>query len=204
MADGSRRALVVAVAAWAIVAQQRGPGAAVEAGAFAQAGQTGQSGRRGAGVAETAELPRDPLLAEAERELDRAAASYEQAVARLRKIVEREQERWDAGTRARVADRLARLDEAVAHSRAVADWLGRKFGADTFFAGAHFRIVDPDPQVIERWGLFTLLEASALTERDVLGYARRSDGVRFLWSRREEAIGTIIGGQIKAGQPRLG
>jgi hypothetical protein len=62
----------------------------------------------------------DPLVAEAEQELSRAAASYEQAARRLRAILDREQARWDPEARARVAERLAGLDEAVAHSRAVA------------------------------------------------------------------------------------
>jgi hypothetical protein len=91
-----------------------------------------------------------------------------------------------------------------ASSRALVDWMGRTFGADTFFAGAHFRVVDADTRAIERWGLFTLLEASALTERDALSYAGSAAGLRFLWSRREEALGTILGGQVKAGQVRLG
>lgn len=63
----------------------------------------------------------DPLLAEAEHELDRAAASYAGAARRLRVILDREQALWAPDTRARVAERLARLDEAIVHSRAVAD-----------------------------------------------------------------------------------
>jgi hypothetical protein len=87
-------------------------------------------GGRSAGVGElaaapgasspTARIVDDPLLAEAERELGRAAASYEQAVDRLRKILEREQTMWDPETRTRIGERLARLDEAVVHSRDVA------------------------------------------------------------------------------------
>lgn len=63
----------------------------------------------------------DPLLAEAEHELDRAAASYADAARRLRAILDREQALWAPERRARVAERLARLDEAIVHSRAVAD-----------------------------------------------------------------------------------
>jgi Putative zinc-finger len=77
----------------------------------------------------------DPLLAEAERELQRAALSYEQAVNRLRKILDREQVLWDPETRARVGERLARLDDAVAHSRAVAQRdPGDSAGADLLFS----------------------------------------------------------------------
>ena len=62
----------------------------------------------------------DPLLVEAEHELDRAAASYAKAAGRLRAILDREQALWDPATRARAAERLARLDDAIVHSRAVA------------------------------------------------------------------------------------
>lgn len=63
----------------------------------------------------------DPMLIEAEHELDRAAASYAEAAARLRVILDHEQARWAPERRARVAERLARLDEAIAQSREVAD-----------------------------------------------------------------------------------
>ncbi|MBC8133218.1 MAG: hypothetical protein H7X95_09585, partial [Deltaproteobacteria bacterium] len=77
----------------------------------------------------------DPLLVEAERELEQAALSYERAVDRLRKILDREQVLWDPETRARIGDRLARLDEAVAHSRAVARRdPGDSSGADMLFS----------------------------------------------------------------------
>lgn len=62
----------------------------------------------------------DPLLAEAESEFRRAARDYQTAAGRLRAILDREQLQWDTVQRARVAERLARLDEAVAHSQALA------------------------------------------------------------------------------------
>jgi len=137
-------AAVVALLAWGVVGQQRGTALqAQDRGAAA-------SGLGGAEVLGAAALDRDPLLVEAERELDRAAASYEQAVTRLRKIVEREQERWDAETRARVSDRLARLDEAVAHSRAVARRdPGDASGADMLFS-AYRRQIDFLAEVVHR------------------------------------------------------
>lgn len=89
----------------------------------------------GQGDRPTAAQLSDPLLVEAERELERAAVSYEQAVNRLRKILDREQVLWDPETRARVGERLARLDEAVAHSRAVARRdPGDSAGADMLFS----------------------------------------------------------------------
>jgi hypothetical protein len=92
----------------------------------------------------------DPLLAEAERELERAAVSYEQAVVRLRKILDTEKTLWDPETRARVDDRLARLDEAVAHSRAVARRdPGDSTGADMLFS-AYRRQIDFLAEAVHR------------------------------------------------------
>ena len=61
----------------------------------------------------------DPLLAEAESELGRAALAYQTAASRLRAILDHAQLDWDSAQRARVAERLARLDEAVADSQAL-------------------------------------------------------------------------------------
>jgi hypothetical protein len=69
---------------------------------------------RGAG-----EAAADPLLAEAESELGRAALAYQTAASRLRAILDHAQLDWDPAQRARVAERLARLDEAVADSQAL-------------------------------------------------------------------------------------
>jgi len=92
----------------------------------------------------------DPLLAEAERELEQAAVSYERAVGRLRTILDREQLMWDPETRARVGDRLARLDEAVAHSRAVARRdPGDSTGADMLFS-AYQRQIDFLAEAVHR------------------------------------------------------
>ncbi|HVZ71682.1 MAG TPA: zf-HC2 domain-containing protein [Polyangia bacterium] len=62
----------------------------------------------------------DPLLAEAEAELARAAAQYEHSIEKLRGLVAREEAGWSPDARARYADRLARLDEAIARSREAA------------------------------------------------------------------------------------
>jgi hypothetical protein len=66
-----------------------------------------------------AEVAVDPLLAEAESELGRAALAYQTAASRLRAILDHAQLDWDSAQRARVAERLARLDEAVADSQAL-------------------------------------------------------------------------------------
>lgn len=90
-----------------------------------------------------------------------------------------------------------------AHSQALRIWLARRFGDDTFIAGAHFRIVDLDTTAIERWALVTLLEASHLDPRSCLQYLTRGDGRRFLWNRREEILATLLGRRVKAGRIRI-
>jgi Putative zinc-finger len=62
----------------------------------------------------------DPLLDEAEAEFARAAAVYEKSIEKLRGLLEREQPRWSPAERARCAERLAQLDEAIATSRELA------------------------------------------------------------------------------------
>ena len=89
------------------------------------------------------------------------------------------------------------------HSQAIRIWLARRFGDDTFVAGAHFRIIDPDTTAIERWALATLLEASHLDPQSCLEYLREPAGRRFLWNRREEIVATLFGGRFKAGRVRL-
>jgi L-ascorbate metabolism protein UlaG (beta-lactamase superfamily) len=90
-----------------------------------------------------------------------------------------------------------------AHSQAMRIWLARRFGDDTFIAGAHFRILDSDTTAIERWALCTLLEASHLDPQSCLEYLREPEGRRFLWNRREEIFATLFGGRLRAGRVRL-
>jgi L-ascorbate metabolism protein UlaG (beta-lactamase superfamily) len=89
------------------------------------------------------------------------------------------------------------------HSVAVHQWFGKRFGDDTFTAGAHFAIRDSNTRRIRNWALLGLLEASHLSLRDALGYLRSREGLWFLWCRREEALATVLSGQLKAGQVRL-
>jgi hypothetical protein len=69
----------------------------------------------------------DPLLVEAEAEFARAAAAYERSIEKLRGLIAREEQGWSPDARARYADRLARLDDAIARSREAA----RRVPADT-------------------------------------------------------------------------
>jgi len=73
---------------------------------------------------------RDPLLGEAEREVAAAAATYERSIGKLRKLLDRQTSSWDPSWRARTADRLARLDQAIAESR-------RALGDGTADPGSH-------------------------------------------------------------------
>jgi hypothetical protein len=68
----------------------------------------------------------DPLLDEAEAEFASAAATYERSIEKLRGLLAREEPRWSPVERARCAERLAQLDEAIATSREAA----RKSPAD--------------------------------------------------------------------------
>jgi hypothetical protein len=68
--------------------------------------------------------PADPLLAEAEAEFARAAAVYERSIDKLRGLLAREESGWSPDLRARYAERLAHLDEAIARSRELARHAG--------------------------------------------------------------------------------
>lgn len=61
----------------------------------------------------------DPMLREAEAEFSQAAAAYERSIEKLRALLALEQQRWSSADRARYAERLARLDDAIARSREV-------------------------------------------------------------------------------------
>jgi hypothetical protein len=67
-----------------------------------------------------AAAPSDPLLDEAEAEFSHAAAAYEKSIEKLRGLLAREEPRWSPEERARCAERLAQLDEAIASSRELA------------------------------------------------------------------------------------
>jgi putative zinc finger protein len=62
----------------------------------------------------------DPLLNEAEAEFASAAAAYERSIEKLRALLTREEPRWSPAERARCAERLAQLDDAIATSRELA------------------------------------------------------------------------------------
>ncbi|HVV15806.1 MAG TPA: zf-HC2 domain-containing protein [Polyangia bacterium] len=113
-------------------------------------------------AAVAARVAADPLLDEAEAELARAAAAYEQSIEKLRALLEREEPRWSPDERTRCAERLAQLDEAIAHSRDLArrspgDTLGNDqlfaayrqkiaFLAEAVHRGGTFRQTPPEPR----------------------------------------------------------
>jgi len=71
-------------------------------------------------LATSAAAATDPLLHEAEAEFAQAAAAYERSIAKLRTLLTREEARWSAQERSRIAERIGRLDEAIARSRELA------------------------------------------------------------------------------------
>jgi hypothetical protein len=95
-----------------------------------------------------------PLLDEAEPELARAAAAYEHSIEKLRALLEREEPRWSPDERARCAERLAELDEAIAHSRELARRSpGDTLGNDQLFA-AYRQKIDFLAEAVHRGGTF--------------------------------------------------
>jgi hypothetical protein len=83
----------------------------------------------------------DPLLDEAESEFARAAAAYERSIEKLRGLLERAEKGWSPAERGRTADRLARLDEAIARSRELArQTRGDSAGNEQLFAAYQQKI----------------------------------------------------------------
>lgn len=84
----------------------------------------------------------DPMLQEAENELQTAAASYERAIGKLRGLLARmEEPRWSPDARSRFRERLARLDEAIERSRAAArSTPGDSAGNEILFAAYRSKI----------------------------------------------------------------
>ncbi len=84
----------------------------------------------------------DPLLQEAENELETAAASYERSSAKLRALLARmEEPRWSPDARGRFRERLARLDDAIERSRAAArSTPGDSAGNEILFAAYRSKI----------------------------------------------------------------
>lgn len=89
----------------------RAPGAAATGSTAPEAGST---------IAAPAAPALDPLLHEAEAEFAQAAAAYERSIEKLRALLAREEARWSPQERARMAERLGRLDDAIVRSRELA------------------------------------------------------------------------------------
>ncbi|MFL5303803.1 MAG: anti-sigma factor family protein [Polyangia bacterium] len=117
--------------------------------------------RIAAPAALAARVAPDPLLDEAEAELARAAAAYEQSIEKLRALLEREEPRWSPDERARCAERLAQLDEAIAHSRDLARRSpGDTLGNDQLFA-AYRQKIDFLAEAVHRGGTFRQTSSEA-------------------------------------------
>jgi hypothetical protein len=81
------------------------------------------------------------LLEEAEVELQAAASAYERSIEKLRGLLAREEPRWSPDARARCAERLTRLDEAISRSRdAARRTRGDRAGSESLFAAYRSKI----------------------------------------------------------------
>jgi hypothetical protein len=106
-------AVAAVVLSWG--ARQVAPVAARDPAPAAQDHRGGASRAPGPPQATT-----DPLLVEAEQEFARAAVVYELSIEKLCGLLAREELRWSPDMRARYAERLTRLDDAIARSREAA------------------------------------------------------------------------------------
>jgi len=95
-----------------------------------------------AGLSAGAPTSIDPMLQEAENELETAAASYERSIAKLRSLLTRlEEPRWSPDARSRFRERLARIDDAIERSRAAArSTPGDSAGNEILFAAYRSKI----------------------------------------------------------------
>jgi hypothetical protein len=102
----------------------------------------GPSPGAGSADARRAVVALDPLLQEAETELETAAASYERSIAKLRSLLARlEEPRWSADARGRFLESLMRLDDAIERSRAAArSTPGDSAGSELLFAAYRSKI----------------------------------------------------------------
>jgi len=82
------------------------------------------------------------------------------------------------------------------HSVALVNWMGRDFGDDTFFAGAHFAVGTLDPKVVRPLALFSALASNHMTLRNLQEMFGSRRGREFFFNRREEIVGTILGAKF--------
>lgn len=106
----------------------------------------------------------DPMLQEAENELQTAAASYERSIAKLRSLLARmEEPRWSPDARSRFRERLARLDGAIERSRLAArSTPGDSAGNEILFAAYRSKI-DFLAEAVHRGGPEEMFQHEGLT-----------------------------------------
>jgi L-ascorbate metabolism protein UlaG (beta-lactamase superfamily) len=95
----------------------------------------------------------------------------------------------------------ARRDDAAigAHSRALAQWFGDPFGTDAFYVGGHFAIRGPSLRLVRLLIMLGVMVDGRITPRDLLGRLRARGGWTFLWNRREEIVGLLLGRRLPIG-----
>ena len=81
----------------------------------------------------------------------------------------------------------------AAHSSALVDWFGRRYGSVDFQVGAHYRIASEDTRPLVRTLLAGGLVENKLSAMGILRMAESLAGWRFLINRREEIAAILLG-----------
>ncbi len=89
------------------------------------------------------------------------------------------------------------------HSRTIEEWMGRPFGADTFFAGADFAILTDKLSPLRRIMLMDYLRASQISFSYALKLLKTPFGRSFFIHRREEIMAILTGLRLNAGDWRI-
>lgn len=94
----------------------------------------------------------DPLIADAEVEFERAARQYEASIEKLRGLLAGEQAGWSIEARARLSERLGRLDDAITRSRAAARRAPGDLAGNEILFAAYRKKIDYLTDAVHRGG----------------------------------------------------
>lgn len=84
-------------------------------------------------------------------------------------------------------------------SGALKDLFSARFGADAFFVGGHFEILSDCVSRIQALLVLLNLVEQKVSLGDIVSAFMSRSGRSFLWARREEIAGVILGGSYKVG-----
>jgi L-ascorbate metabolism protein UlaG (beta-lactamase superfamily) len=85
------------------------------------------------------------------------------------------------------------------HSSALNQWFTKPYGADSFFIGGHFAVLNKSTTPIKRVLLACSLMEKRLSPRSLGQYLLRPAGIKFLLNRREEIVVTLSQGRLRVG-----